>query len=90
MERLTARPGFCQFCRLLAGLMTGGVPSGVGSGRDPDRFGAEGGEAHYHKALALAEPRGMRPLIAPTATSASASSTGARVSNRRPGSTSPP
>jgi len=25
----TARPGFCQFCRLLAGLMIGGVPSGV-------------------------------------------------------------
>ena len=25
---------------------------------------AERGEAHYSKALALAEPRGMRPLIA--------------------------
>jgi tetratricopeptide (TPR) repeat protein len=30
----------------------------------PDRFDAERAEAHYRKALALAEPRGMRPLIA--------------------------
>jgi len=30
----------------------------------PDRFDAESGEAQYHKALALAEPRGMRPLVA--------------------------
>jgi tetratricopeptide (TPR) repeat protein len=30
----------------------------------PDRFDAESGEAHYRKALALAEPRGMRPLTA--------------------------
>jgi class 3 adenylate cyclase/tetratricopeptide (TPR) repeat protein len=30
----------------------------------PDRFEAERGEAHYRQALALAEPRGMRPLIA--------------------------
>src|SRR5262249_28644875 len=30
----------------------------------PDRFDAEGGEAHYRDALALAEPRGMRPLVA--------------------------
>jgi len=30
----------------------------------PDRFDAESGEAYYRKALALAEPRGMRPLIA--------------------------
>jgi tetratricopeptide (TPR) repeat protein len=29
-----------------------------------DRFDAESGEAHYRKALALAEPRGMRPLVA--------------------------
>jgi tetratricopeptide (TPR) repeat protein len=29
-----------------------------------DRFDAESGEAHYHQALALAEPRGMRPLVA--------------------------
>jgi tetratricopeptide (TPR) repeat protein len=30
----------------------------------PDRFDVESGEAHYRKALALAEPRGMRPLVA--------------------------
>jgi tetratricopeptide (TPR) repeat protein len=30
----------------------------------PDRFDAESGEAHYRNALALAEPRGMRPLVA--------------------------
>jgi tetratricopeptide (TPR) repeat protein len=30
----------------------------------PDRFDAERGETHYRQALALAEPRGMRPLIA--------------------------
>jgi tetratricopeptide (TPR) repeat protein len=30
----------------------------------PDLFDAGSGEAHYRKALALAEPRGMRPLVA--------------------------
>jgi hypothetical protein len=30
----------------------------------PDRFDAGRGEAHYLQALALAEPRGMRPLVA--------------------------
>jgi hypothetical protein len=30
----------------------------------PDRFDAERGEAHSRQALALAEPRGMRPLVA--------------------------
>ena len=30
----------------------------------PDRFDAERGLAHYRQALALAEPRGMRPLVA--------------------------
>jgi class 3 adenylate cyclase/tetratricopeptide (TPR) repeat protein len=30
----------------------------------PDRFDADSGEAHYRQALALAEPRGMRPLVA--------------------------
>jgi tetratricopeptide (TPR) repeat protein len=29
-----------------------------------ERFDAESGEAHYRRALALAEPRGMRPVIA--------------------------
>jgi transcriptional regulator with AAA-type ATPase domain/tetratricopeptide (TPR) repeat protein len=33
-------------------------------GSHPDRFDAESGEACYRKALALAEPRGMRPLVA--------------------------
>ncbi|HEV8599681.1 MAG TPA: AAA family ATPase, partial [Gemmatimonadales bacterium] len=30
----------------------------------PDRFDAERGDAHYRQALALAEPRGIRPLVA--------------------------
>jgi tetratricopeptide (TPR) repeat protein len=30
----------------------------------PDRFDAERGEVRYRQALALAEPRGMRPLVA--------------------------
>jgi class 3 adenylate cyclase/tetratricopeptide (TPR) repeat protein len=30
----------------------------------PDRFDAERGEAHYRKALTLAEPCGMRPVVA--------------------------
>ena len=30
----------------------------------PDQFDAEGGEAHYRRALELAEPRRMRPLVA--------------------------
>jgi tetratricopeptide (TPR) repeat protein len=30
----------------------------------PDRFDAETGEAHYREAMALSEPRGMRPLVA--------------------------
>jgi hypothetical protein len=30
----------------------------------PDRFDAERAEAHYRDALAMAEPRGMRPLVA--------------------------
>jgi tetratricopeptide (TPR) repeat protein len=30
----------------------------------PDRLDAESGESHYRQALALAEPRGMRPLVA--------------------------
>ena len=30
----------------------------------PDRFDPKTGEAHYRRALALAEPRGMRPLVA--------------------------
>jgi len=30
----------------------------------PDRFDAERAESHYREALALAEPRGMRPVVA--------------------------
>ena len=30
----------------------------------PDRFDAENGQAYYEKALALAAPRSMRPLVA--------------------------
>jgi len=30
----------------------------------PNRFDAESGEAYYRETLALAEPRGMRPLVA--------------------------
>ena len=30
----------------------------------PERFDANNGESHYRGALALAEPRGMRPLVA--------------------------
>src|SRR5262249_60440461 len=30
----------------------------------PNQFDPERGEAHYRQALALAEPRGMRPLVA--------------------------
>jgi len=29
----------------------------------PGRFDAEIGDAHYHQALTLAEPRAMRPLL---------------------------
>jgi hypothetical protein len=38
------------------------LPCGVAS--HPDRFDAESAETNYRKALALAEPRGMRPLVA--------------------------
>jgi predicted protein tyrosine phosphatase len=31
---------------------------------EPDGFSAERGDAHYRRALALAEPRDMRPLVA--------------------------
>jgi hypothetical protein len=33
-------------------------------GTHPDRFDAESGAARYRQALALAEPRSMRPLVA--------------------------
>jgi tetratricopeptide (TPR) repeat protein len=31
---------------------------------DPEQLNADAGEVHYRKALELAEPRGMRPLVA--------------------------
>jgi tetratricopeptide (TPR) repeat protein len=48
------QPGFAAYAlHLLGDIAT-----------HPNRFDAERGEAHYRKALALAEPRGMRPLVA--------------------------
>jgi tetratricopeptide (TPR) repeat protein len=48
------QPGFAAYAlHLLGGVAT-----------HPDRFDAEHGERHYRGALALAEPRGMRPLMA--------------------------
>jgi tetratricopeptide (TPR) repeat protein len=49
----------------------------------------EHADGHYRDALALAEELGMRPLVA-TATSVSASSTGAPPSASRPATISPP
>jgi tetratricopeptide (TPR) repeat protein len=47
-------PGFAAHTlHLLGGIAT-----------HPDRFDAESGEAQYRQALALAKPRGMRPLVA--------------------------
>ena len=54
VEFLPSHPGFAAHAlHLLGDIAT-----------HPDRFEAESGEAHYRRALALAEPRGMRPLIA--------------------------
>jgi tetratricopeptide (TPR) repeat protein len=48
------QPGFAAHAlRLLGDIAT-----------DHHRFDAERGEAHYRQALALAEPRGMRPVVA--------------------------
>jgi class 3 adenylate cyclase/tetratricopeptide (TPR) repeat protein len=54
VELSPRHPGFAAHAqRLLGDIAT-----------HPDRFDAESGEAHYRQALALAEPRGMRPLVA--------------------------
>src|SRR4029453_3595940 len=54
VESLPGPPGFTAHAlHLLGDIAT-----------HPDRFDAERGEAHYRQALALAEPRGMRPLVA--------------------------
>jgi tetratricopeptide (TPR) repeat protein len=54
VESLSSHPGFAAHSlHLLGDIVT-----------HRDRFDAECGEAHYRQALALAEPRGMRPLVA--------------------------
>ena len=54
VESSQRQPGFAAHAlRLLGDIAT-----------HPDRFDAENGEARYREALALAEPRGMRPLVA--------------------------
>jgi predicted ATPase/class 3 adenylate cyclase len=54
IESSLAHPGFAAHALHLLGDVA----------THPDRFDAERGEAHYLEALALAEPRGMRPLLA--------------------------
>ena len=54
LEFSPRHPGFAAYDRHLLGDIA----------THPDRFDAETGEAHYREALALAEPRGMRPLVA--------------------------
>ena len=54
VESSPSQPGFAAHAlHLLGDIAT-----------HPDRFDAERGAAHYRQALALAEPRGMRPLFA--------------------------
>jgi tetratricopeptide (TPR) repeat protein len=48
------RPGYAAYAQYLLGDIA----------THPERFDAVRGEAHYGRALALAEPRGMRPLVA--------------------------
>jgi tetratricopeptide (TPR) repeat protein len=54
VEYSPSHPGFAAYARHLLGDIA----------THPDRFDAEGGESYYRKALALAEPLGMRPLVA--------------------------
>jgi class 3 adenylate cyclase/DNA-binding SARP family transcriptional activator len=54
LESLPRRPGWAAHGLHLLGDVAA----------HPDRFDAERGEACYRQALALAEPRGMRPLVA--------------------------
>ena len=54
VESFAAQPGFVAHALHLLGNIAS----------HPDRFDAEGAEGNYRKALALAEPRGMRPLVA--------------------------
>src|SRR5262245_63548934 len=68
---VTSAPAACRFrvwnLMLPRTGATGGHPPPEGAKvgyAHPDRFDAERGETHYRQALALAEPRGMRPLVA--------------------------
>jgi class 3 adenylate cyclase/tetratricopeptide (TPR) repeat protein len=54
VESSPGHHGFAAHARLLLGDIA----------THPDRFDAESGEAHYRQSLALAEPRGMRPVVA--------------------------
>jgi tetratricopeptide (TPR) repeat protein len=54
VESLPSQPGFAAHALHLLGDVA----------THADRFDAESGEAHYGRALALAKPRGMRPLVA--------------------------
>jgi len=54
VEYSPRHPGFAAHAQHLLGEIA----------THPDRFDAESGEAHYRQALALAEPCGMRPLVA--------------------------
>src|SRR5205085_8206939 len=53
-ESSTRQPGFAAHAQHLLGDIA----------THPDRFDADSGQAHYRRALALAEPLGMRPLVA--------------------------
>jgi class 3 adenylate cyclase/tetratricopeptide (TPR) repeat protein len=53
-ESLPSQPGIAAHAQHLLGDIAS----------QPDRFDSDGGEVHYRQALALAEPRGMRPLVA--------------------------
>jgi tetratricopeptide (TPR) repeat protein len=54
VEASSRQPGFAAHALYLLGDIA----------THPDRFDAKSGEAHYRQALVLAEPRGMRPLVA--------------------------
>jgi DNA-binding SARP family transcriptional activator len=54
IESFASRPGFTAIALHLLGDIAS----------HPDRFDAESAEANYREALGLAEPRGMRPLVA--------------------------
>jgi len=54
VETSLQHPGFAAHAQHLLGDIA----------THPDRFDAESGEAYYGQALAFAEPRGMRPLVA--------------------------